>query len=100
MSVVRDVYISEFKDMSYKERLYYIVFNDLKLDFSGFKMPLNPLYWNTAHMLKIFIVFPVIFLIFYPFILLPIAAIEAANLKSRYKKEESGWFVSKVRVIK
>lgn len=95
MSVIRDVYLTEFKLMPYKDRLYYLLNNELVIRLP--KIEFNPLYWRLIDLVS---VFKLLFtLLVYPFILL--AAInEARLLKSRYESEDRCSFFSNRKMLK
>lgn len=84
--VTRNVYLSEFENMTYPQRLFYVWVNDIK-PFnvqSRFKPNLNPLKWCVLDILKV-IWLLIVYTLILPFIMLPYSLYYAKCLKTRYK---------------
>jgi hypothetical protein len=95
MSTIRDVYLTEFKTMPYKERLYYLLNNEVVITKPC--ISINPLYWCAIDLINAFKF--CITLALYP-IIFALAMNEARLLKARYEKEDRCSFFSKRKMIK
>lgn len=95
--VIRDVYLSEFQKMSYKQRFYYLWNNELNVRFPDINI--NPLKWCLLDAIKVCYV-PVLYFIFVPMLAL-ICANEARRLKFRYvdSEDKNCTYISNAKVL-
>lgn len=99
IKTTRDVYLTEFKNMTFRQRHYYILHNEINIDWEGFKISMNPLRWCLMDLLGV-IYFPILILIIYPLLIYPVSFLMAKSLEKRYVEgEDWGWFKSGCKVI-
>ena len=95
--VTRNVYLYEYESMSFRQR-FYIARNEYSINWGAIMPNLNPLKLCILDLLKL-IYIPVLVLFIYPFLILPLLAVDAHMLKSRYKNESKSWFHEKTKII-
>ena len=82
----RDVYLHEYEKMTFKERLYIVRNNDLKLDMNRYSIE-NPLDWSLRKVYRA-ISTAIAIVIFRPIFYWPVALLMAKDLKTRFAKED------------
>ena len=98
MPVIRDVYISEFKDMPFKERLYYVANNEFTIDWHQFNIGVNPLKWCALDLLKM-VYLPILTLILIPILFPPTVVSRAISIKNR-NNDDKGWFIRDRKMLR
>ena len=99
IKTTRDVYLTEFQDMTFRQRHYYILHNELCIDWKQFAISKNPLRWCLLDLFNI-LYLPLLLLVLYPLLVYPISLFSARDLKTRYKDEEDKtWFKSDCKII-
>ena len=95
----RNVYLHEYKDMTFKERLYIVRNNDLKLDINRYSIE-NPLDWSLRMIIRACIDLLLV-LILRPILYWPLALMMAKDLKTRFSNEsDKTWFHSNIETMK
>jgi hypothetical protein len=93
----RDVYLTEFEGFTFKQRFYYVWANEISV--SDFNLNSNPLKWCLMDLIKI-IYIPILFVVIFPLLIIPVSFYMATKLKSKYENEEDhGWFKSAQWII-
>ncbi len=88
--MIRDVYLYEYKSMTFKERLYIVRNNDYQSWLHGYYIA-NPLDWSLRMMWSAWI--KLVVAILWPVIYWPIMTFEARLLKTRYAaNNDKSWF--------
>lgn len=82
-----EFYLSDLTTASYKQRLFYVVANYLRPDWSILAPNINPLDWCLRDIGKL-VYLVVLFVLIYPLVMLPCALYEALRLKDRYADSE------------
>lgn len=89
----RDVYLSEFKTWSFKQRLYYILKNKMTTNVGSLLPSSGFMHWclmDLLNLVKLFIIIPFLWLT----IGIPLALYLAHDLKTKYvgySRSENGW---------
>ena len=81
-------FLSDLATASYKQRLFYVVANYMRPNWSALAPNINPLDWCLRDAFKV-VYLAVLFSIIYPIVMIPCAFCEAYRMKSRYT--ESRW---------
>ncbi|CAH9016677.1 putative TMhelix containing protein [Vibrio phage 382E49-1] len=88
----RDVYLTEYENMSFKERLYIVRKNDWKTGWDNYKIH-NPLDWSPRKLWRAWI--KLVVLCIWPIVYWPLVLLDAKRLKTRYINEkDKTWFHS------
>ena len=82
-------FLSDLSKFSYKQRLFYVIANYLRPDWSVISPNINPLDWCLRDICKL-VYLVVLFVLIYPLVMIPCALYEAYRMKARYA--ESRWF--------
>ena len=95
----RDVYLHEYEKMTFKERLYIVRNNDLKLDMNRYSIE-NPLDWSLRKLFRACL--DVIFIVILrPILYWPLALLMAKDLKTRFANNKGKtWFHSDIETIR
>lgn len=97
MSKKRDVYLHEYQDMSFKERLYIVRKNEWKTDWSRYRIE-NPLDWSLRKIWRAWI--KAVCLPVWAIIYWPLMCYSAHELKTRYKgRKDKTWHHSDREVL-
>lgn len=76
-------YLSDLASASYSQRLFYVVANYLRPDWSILAPNINPLDWCLRDIAKL-VYLVVLFALIYPLVMIPCGFYEAHRMKVRY----------------
>ena len=97
MNVIkRDVYLKEFKNFTFKQRIYYVWANEIEV--GGFNINKNPLEMCILDLIKIISV-PILYCLLVPLVIFPVSLFLAYELKNKHKESDGTWFKSKVWIL-
>jgi hypothetical protein len=81
ISVKRDIYLTEFKNFLFLQRLYYVWANEIQVE--DININVNPLKWCLLDLIKV-VYIPILYLVIIPIVVFPSTVYQAHKLKTKY----------------